>query len=507
MEMVKESRGLNVISTEIRLVKYPPGKDNIIQHLIKAISRHAKSETSYVIFRTFGWFDYLILVINPRVRCLLPVSSEESISQRDSEKYLNSMVSSFMCWYEVDINDYTLFKKIINLAKNIGYNVGDLENLDLDKDEKFFNEIAREINLVNNYINGNFSELCKDLEKIIEKYEEKGKDTGDLKETKVINTIVSYLEDNYKLFKKIIDWVKDEGHNVGDLEKLDRDFFNEIARETNLVNNYINGNFSKLHEDLEKIIKKYKEKGKNIGDFRKSEVIDAIISYLKVRRIFEDENITINPINKFILDRRIAEIIKNCISDKEIKEKIENCLKSNKDILISKKFKEDEENKDICNIEFEELKEKLDKSISPNNNEKQKLEKIKNLLEKIDHENHSLFKYVYCIGRDSEGIFILSFIKINEKESNNLDGNEFYRSRKYEIKKELEKLKNDEVIRDYVVFDYMGVWDFVVLVYVIDVSRIYEYKKKFLLKNRYNLIIQSSSMILAPATELPFYID
>jgi len=61
--------------------------------------------------------------------------------------------------------------------------------------------------------------------------------------------------------------------------------------------------------------------------------------------------------------------------------------------------------------------------------------------------------------------------------------------------------------KNYVVFDYMGVWDFVVLVYVADVSRIYEYKKKFLLKNRYNLIIQSSSMILAPATELPFYID
>ena len=63
------------------------------------------------------------------------------------------------------------------------------------------------------------------------------------------------------------------------------------------------------------------------------------------------------------------------------------------------------------------------------------------------------------------------------------------------------------MIKGYAIFDYIGVWDFVVLVYITDIDKVYEYKKRFLLRCRNNLIIQSSSMILAPATELPLYLE
>jgi len=75
-----------IISIEIRLVKYPPGKDNIVSHLINGINRHKHGDTQYVIFRTFGWFDYLIMVINPRMRCLFPYESEQNIKHDGNNK-------------------------------------------------------------------------------------------------------------------------------------------------------------------------------------------------------------------------------------------------------------------------------------------------------------------------------------------------------------------------------------------------------------------------------------
>ena len=123
------------IPVEIRLIKFPPrhidNRCNIKRYLEYLKERYKnqyayKNEPKIITFRCYGWFDYLLLIFHPHIRCLENLGRE--IRGDDN---CGVMTTSFVLWTSKDINSsdgnqrckyYQLIDKIydnlLNLSKN-----------------------------------------------------------------------------------------------------------------------------------------------------------------------------------------------------------------------------------------------------------------------------------------------------------------------------------------------------------------------------------------------------
>ena len=158
----------DLIPVEIRLIKFSPkyGKDknasqnreckNIMKYLKDLKSRY-KCDNKYekqpkiIIFRCYGWFDYLLLIFHPHIRCL------ENYECWGNRGYGGVMTTSFVLWTSKYINIknnkknyyYELINKIYNHLGDLCSNKNNKELLHCIKEEIIFN--GKSNNLDNYY--------------------------------------------------------------------------------------------------------------------------------------------------------------------------------------------------------------------------------------------------------------------------------------------------------------------------------------------------------------------
>jgi len=140
------------IPVEIRLIKFPPrhidNRCNIKRYLEYLKERYKnqyayKNEPKIITFRCYGWFDYLLLIFHPHIRCLENLGRE--IRGDDN---CGVMTTSFVLWTSKDINSsdgnqrckyYQLIDKIydnlLNLSKNRNNSSNPTENGHANNDD------------------------------------------------------------------------------------------------------------------------------------------------------------------------------------------------------------------------------------------------------------------------------------------------------------------------------------------------------------------------------------
>jgi hypothetical protein len=113
-----------------------------------------------------------------------------------------------------------------------------------------------------------------------------------------------------------------------------------------------------------------------------------------------------------------------------------------------------------------------------------------------DDDSENIYPKFYASGleEDSELCYIMSFIKLKENEENNDKGNN-----KENNTTNSSNSENEEVLNNFIIFDYLGIWDIVVLA-SLEYKKLKDYKDKFLI-NESLPIAQTSSIILIPVTE------
>jgi len=223
--MTDSTNSDSIKSIEIRLVKYPPNNDNIRYHLIKSINRHhidSNQNTKYIFFRTFGWFDYLIMVINPKMRCILPSSNIPDYENLDK---LNGMVSSFICWYEKNNDNNTSQNNCIELLIT-KKNLNDIDNQINEWrliDNTIFDKL-KEWEKDNSENKGlDLSSISKDEDKIKEIMEEvlKKHHTENNGHNNELNKKIKHILD---ILSEIQKYIKDERCIKNKIDKLENIF-------------------------------------------------------------------------------------------------------------------------------------------------------------------------------------------------------------------------------------------------------------------------------------------
>jgi hypothetical protein len=96
-----------IIPVEIRMLKFPPKRSDITRYLKYFGDRYEKyntdvdTEPKIIVFRCYGWFDYLLLIFNPHIRCI------ENYDCKYQEIIENKgvMTTSFVLWMSKEYNN------------------------------------------------------------------------------------------------------------------------------------------------------------------------------------------------------------------------------------------------------------------------------------------------------------------------------------------------------------------------------------------------------------------